>query len=144
MVHKCPEARREYHRKYMREYRKSATAKAYASAAFKKYSAANREHLTAANYAWRLANPVAWRKIARRSGRRRHEQKRSTEFVGIGLINTAIELFYDTRDLVSEITGVEHHVDHIKPLAKGGQHIPWNLQVLTASANLKKGATYNE
>ena len=35
-------------------------------------------------------------------------------------------------------TGVQHHVDHIWPLAKGGPHLPWNLQVLTAAENILK------
>jgi 5-methylcytosine-specific restriction endonuclease McrA len=31
-------------------------------------------------------------------------------------------------------------VDHIIPLAKGGQHHPRNLQVISANDNVRKGA----
>ena len=30
------------------------------------------------------------------------------------------------------------HLDHVIPLSKGGEHLPWNLQVLTAEENLIK------
>lgn len=36
-----------------------------------------------------------------------------------------------------------NHVDHIKPLAKGGTHTLDNLQYLLAIDNLKKGSKYN-
>lgn len=36
------------------------------------------------------------------------------------------------------------HVDHIKPISKGGLHHPENLQLLTPEENLKKGAKYEE
>ena len=47
--------------------------------------------------------------------------------------------YEDARRLTKE-TGIEHHVDHIIPLAKGGPHLPWNLQVITKTENLSKGA----
>lgn len=40
-------------------------------------------------------------------------------------------------------TGTCYHVDHIKPLSKGGAHHPNNLQILTAEENLKKSDHYH-
>jgi 5-methylcytosine-specific restriction endonuclease McrA len=36
------------------------------------------------------------------------------------------------------------HVDHIKPLAKGGKHCIKNLQLLTPVENMRKGAKWKE
>lgn len=47
---------------------------------------------------------------------------------------------YKMAELISEHTGVIHHVDHWHPLAKGGQHHPDNLVIVKAEENLKKKA----
>ena len=47
---------------------------------------------------------------------------------------------YAESQFLTEVTGIKHHVDHIIPLSKGGMHHPDNLQILTATENLKKGA----
>ena len=40
---------------------------------------------------------------------------------------------------ITEETGILHHVDHIHPISKGGKHHPDNLQILTATKNIRKG-----
>ena len=49
------------------------------------------------------------------------------------------EIYKNCR-MLTETTGIRHHVDHIIPIAKGGQHHPDNLQILTAEENLRKGS----
>lgn len=50
-----------------------------------------------------------------------------------------IKEIYALRNKLTEETGIEHHVDHIIPISKGGLHHPDNLRVITAEENLKKG-----
>ena len=46
---------------------------------------------------------------------------------------------YAEAQELEAIFGVKLHVDHIKPLSKGGKHELRNLQILTARDNLIKG-----
>lgn len=52
-----------------------------------------------------------------------------------------IETFYAEAIQRSIDTGIVHHVDHVIPISHDlvcGLHVPWNLQVLTQSDNLRK------
>ena len=49
-----------------------------------------------------------------------------------------IEEFYKEAHILTKKTGIQYHVDHIMPISKGGLHHQDNLQVITATENLKK------
>jgi len=48
---------------------------------------------------------------------------------------------YNLAQKLSIITGVGMHVDHIKPLSKGGEHNTGNLQLLAGALNMAKGSS---
>ncbi len=150
------EANKEKVKAYVKAYREAnketiATAK-------KAYREANKEDISAKKKAWNEANKekviayfkayreankekVAVWKANRRALKRKqipvhlrdcpHEKKRLVEI-------------YKLRNILSKATGVQHHVDHMWPLADGGPHWSGNLQVIPAEENMSKKASVCE
>ena len=56
----------------------------------------------------------------------------------------AIQELYMECQYQTETTGIEHNVDHIQPLAKGGEHLMINLQILTQAENCSKNDTFRK
>lgn len=104
----------------------------YASA----YYNANKEHKKQYQKQYRALNPSVIQ--ARLSCRRACEKKAFPAWADARKITE----FYAAANFLGMITGEWYHVDHIVPLQSKtvcGLHVEHNLQVILASANLRKG-----
>jgi len=84
---------------------------------------------------WKIKNPSRTR--VHKATYRARQQISSpvlTEFERV-----RIRMRYTSAYYLTKATGIDHHVDHIQPLARNGLHHPDNLQILTAEANRRKG-----
>ena len=74
--------------------------------------------------------------------KRRAAQENATPTWLTAIHKAQIQEMYDISLARNTQTGVKHHVDHIIPIMGklvSGMHVPWNLQVITATENLTKG-----
>lgn len=144
--------KREYNKAHYEanRERRLASAKAYREANREKelarkkaYREANKEKIAERSKAWREANREKVRayKAKRRALKKKLIPKplRECPIETDRLIKT-----YKLRAIISEATGVEHHVDHMWPLSDGGPHWSGNLQIITAEQNLSKSASVCE
>jgi hypothetical protein len=100
------------------------------------YRQANRENLAAKQAEYRKANQHI--KNAQNAARRAAKLQATPPWTDFEAIKAIYRLCAD----VTRITGEKQHVDHIYPLVSDevcGLHVAANLQILTASDNIKKG-----
>jgi len=93
---------------------------------------------------WRTANPA--RANAADAAKIKKRKNATPPWLSTDQWSEIVE-FYELAARRTRETGVEHHVDHIVPIAGKnvcGLNVPWNLQVLTARENMRKHAKFIE
>ena len=158
MPHKCPEARKAYllankekraiqakewreanKERHYENHRKWVEAnKEYVAQKEKEYRQARRDHTSTIRKTYRKNNCEYF---AAASAKRRSSKLQRTPSWITDIQLAEIKSFYIESEIRTRLTGVQHHVDHIYPLQGkdvSGLHVPWNLQVLTATENLNK------
>lgn len=105
----------------------------------KKHVESNREIIKIRNLQWMKNNPG---KVNAYTAKRRSKKLLATpDWLTVEMLDEIINLYILSKQKELE-TGIKHHVDHIVPLqgiGVCGLHVPWNLQVITAEENQKKG-----
>lgn len=119
-----------------------------------RYRRDNREKCSRADRRWREANPERAKETLRRSvqkyphkraarvAERYASRRKATPPWLTKEQRLEIELIYAEARELTLLTGIPHHVDHIMPLrgkTACGLHVPWNLQILPACINRRKG-----
>ena len=105
----------------------------------RRWRQANPEKLKKIFKLWRQNNP---NKINSFSAKRRAAKLQRTPLWLTKKQLLEIQSFYTKAKEMESLTGVKHHVDHIVPLQGdnvSGLHVPWNLQVISATENINKG-----
>ena len=114
----------------------------------------NSETLNERSRKWRLENPDKQReanknwvvknyqkKLQTNNVRSKRTRRATPRWLSDEQVQQIKDFYWLAKDLEA-VTGETYHVDHIVPL-KGenvsGLNVPWNLQVLPADINLKKG-----
>lgn len=80
-------------------------------------------------------------KILEYNARRKASKLQATPAWLTGIQKMQLQWFYAAAKMMSETSGIKHHVDHIHPLQGdgfNGLHVPWNLRVIKASENISK------
>ncbi len=102
------------------------------------YRKINRDRILNYKKEYQKSNPV---KSAVKTAKRRANKLMATPKWMTKQDFEKIEEIYNKARNLNSLTGIEHHVDHIVPLQGKnvcGLHVPWNLQILTATENLRK------
>ena len=115
-------------------------------AEFRERTRAMRRAKTLRNYHLRYGSDEVFTQQTKANSRHmKNVRKRARQAVPLTQAEkkTIFSVYKLARKLTKE-TGIEYHVDHRIPLAKGGLHHPSNLWVITADENLRKHAKLPE
>lgn len=120
----------------MKKYRESRKFdfKGYAL----KYKEEKKEELAAYRKRYKAENKG---KINSNNAKRRAAKKHRTPSWLTQEHYEVMQVIFTFAQTKTKMTGELHHVDHIVPLigkTVSGLHVPWNLQIIQASDNLKK------
>jgi hypothetical protein len=103
------------------------------------YTAANKEKIAERNRRYRQENKG--KVLADRALRKARKRNATPPWLTVEQ-KAQMREAYDIAVLASAVLGEPYHVDHIMPLSGGnccGLHVPWNLRVIRAADNLRKG-----
>ena len=138
----CRDCKRQQDREYAARNREAAKERA------NQWYATNKEYALARNkkYAkqWKQLNKD---KHCASEGKRRATKLKATPSWLTEVQYGEILEIYAFAKKQQDKTNIKHHVDHIVPLQGKtvcGLHVPWNLQVLTASQNCSKSNKFEE
>jgi hypothetical protein len=105
----------------------------------KKYQTDNPEKSKAQQKAWRQSNKS---RVNAKTAKRRATKLQASPPWLTSEHKAQIAEFYEMAKELEKVFPWPQHVDHIEPLQGKdvcGLHVPWNLQILSAKANLEKG-----
>lgn len=133
----CKTCRRAGDQRYYENNREASLAYS------RRYYESNREAVLASNRRYRKNNPQTFGLIGALSRSTLSEEEL---FCGASRTEVRIEtaFIYRLCRLISEQTGIEHHIDHIVPISKGGVHREWNLRILPATENYSKNDKFDD
>ena len=145
-----PEYMAEYGRKYRAEHReaKAARDKAYQQKHREKiaeyqraYRQKHREKAAEYHREYCLANPEAMAEYGRRGQARRRARIRGSSVVEFSAEDLALRMSYFGNKCWM-CSGPFEHIDHVKPISKGGSHMLSNLRPACRSCNSSKSAKW--
>lgn len=128
---------RRTHKEEMRAKDKQwyAENKAHVKARVAQWREANKDRYLAAIRLWQRTHPE-YQRI--RSANRRAAKRGSK--LSRGIIQRLYTQQAGLCPCCQQPLGTDFHLDHITPLANGGAHADWNVQLLRAACNIEKGA----